>query len=49
MILVQENGDGTSRDNSRVVDGETKDYCTRTEISSKKSGIDHFNMREVIL
>ncbi|KAL7205975.1 hypothetical protein ACSBR2_018815 [Camellia fascicularis] len=41
-----ENGDGTSRDNSRVVDGETEDSCTKPEISSKKSGIDHFNNEE---
>ncbi|CAL5430653.1 unnamed protein product [Camellia sinensis] len=47
-----ENGDGTSRDNSRVEDGETEDSCTKPEIStkpelsSKKSGIDHFNNEE---
>ncbi|KAL7177891.1 hypothetical protein ACSBR2_031117 [Camellia fascicularis] len=42
-VLSEETGDGTSRDNSRVVDGETEDFCTKLEISSKKSGIDHCN------
>ncbi|CAL5354820.1 unnamed protein product [Camellia sinensis] len=51
-LLDSENGDGTSRDNSRVEDGETEDSCTKPEIStepeisSKKSGIDHFNNEE---
>ncbi|GMP93429.1 hypothetical protein CsSME_00043278 [Camellia sinensis var. sinensis] len=51
-LVHRENGDGTSRDNSRVEDGETEDSCTKPEIStepeisSKKSGIDHFNNEE---
>ncbi|GMP93474.1 hypothetical protein CsSME_00043287 [Camellia sinensis var. sinensis] len=51
-LVHRENGDGTSRDNSRVEDGETADSCTKpeisteSEISSKKSGIDHFNNEE---
>ncbi|THG04135.1 hypothetical protein TEA_015476 [Camellia sinensis var. sinensis] len=45
-MRIEENGDGTSRDKSRMVDGETEDSCTKPEISSKKSGIDHCSNEE---